>query len=304
MAVINTGLTTKGIRGEFLNRLAATPTYYQDLAMRIPSTTGTETYKWLGTVPAMREWGNGRLAKGLRAESYSVENLKYEATLEVDRDELADDQLGQVMIRVGELAQRAATHKDYLIAQLLINGATAGYLAYDGLTFFNDAHVSGSSGNQDNDLTATAAAAAKTSAECKTALQAAIGAMLAFKDDQGEPMSLGLGGLAVVVPPSMYFAMLEAVQAAMLSSTTNVIAGIARVISLPWLTAGTTFYTLKTDGVVRPFIFQDREPLEFVSQEADSDEGFKREKYLYGVRARYRMTYGYWQYAVRTVFNN
>jgi phage major head subunit gpT-like protein len=34
----------------------------------------------------------------------------------------------------------------------------------------------------------------------------------------------------------------------------------------------------------------------------NSEEAFKREKFLYGVRARYRMTYGYWQYAVRTQF--
>ena len=61
-------------------------------------------------------------------------------------------------------------------------------------------------------------------------------------------------------------------------------------------------YLLKTNGVVRPFIFQDREPLEFGSLAEESEEGFKREKLLFGVRARYRMTYGYWQYAVRTTF--
>ena len=34
----------------------------------------------------------------------------------------------------------------------------------------------------------------------------------------------------------------------------------------------------------------------------ESDEGFRREKFLYGVRARYRMTFGYWQFAIRTNF--
>ncbi|HOJ76444.1 MAG TPA: Mu-like prophage major head subunit gpT family protein [Phycisphaerae bacterium] len=76
MAVINTGLLTKGLRSEFFNRFQATPSVYGDLATRIPSTSDAETYKWLGTVPNMREWGTGRLAKGLRTESYSVENLK------------------------------------------------------------------------------------------------------------------------------------------------------------------------------------------------------------------------------------
>jgi len=305
MAVINTGLLTKGLRSEFFDRFENTTQHFQDLATRIPSTSDSETYRWLGTVPKMREWGSGRLAKGLRTESYSVENLKYEATIEVDRDEIADDQTGQIRVRVGELAQRAATHKDYLIAQLLTNGATSGYNGYDGVTFFGDSHESGASGAQDNDLTFSAAAGDNqpTTEEFKGALKQAIGTVLGFKDDQGEPVALSANGLVCVVPPTMLYAALEAVNATMIGQTTNVLKGAARVIALPWLTPVTTWYLLKTDGVVRPFIFQDREPVEFGALTENSEEGFKREKLLFGVRARYRLTYGYWQFAIRTVFN-
>ncbi|MHC4445639.1 MAG: Mu-like prophage major head subunit gpT family protein [Planctomycetota bacterium] len=304
MAVINTGLLTKGLRSEFFDRFNKTTTHYQDLSTRIPSTSDSETYKWLGTVPQMREWGTGRLAKGLRTESYSVENLKYEATVEVDRDEISDDQTGQIRIRIGELAQRAATHKDYMVAQLLINGATAGYNSYDGVAYFSGSHVSGSSGSQDNDLTYDATDANNpTTDEFKTALKQAIGEMLAFKDDQGEPLPLNVSGLVCVVPPTMYFTALEAINATLISQTSNVLQGAARVVAFPWLSASTTWYLLKNDGVVRPFIFQDREPVEFGALTENSEDGFKREKLLFGVRARYRMTYGYWQFAVRTVFN-
>lgn len=303
MAVINTGLLTKGLRSEFFDRFDKTRTYYTDLATRIPSTSDSETYKWLGTVPRMREWGTGRLAKGLRTESYSVENLKYEATIEVDRDEIADDQTGQIRIRVGELAQRAATHKDYLIAQLLISGATAGYASYDGATFFSSSHVSGNSGTQSNDLTFDASGSEPTTEEFKAALKQAIARLLTFKDDQGEPLPLNMGGLVCVVPPTMMFTAMEAVNASVINQTSNIMEGAARVIGLPWLTSASTWYLLKTDGVVRPFIFQDREPVEFGSLTETSEEGFKREKLLFGVRARYRMTYGYWQFAIRTVFN-
>jgi phage major head subunit gpT-like protein len=303
MAVINTGLLTKGLRSEFFDRFEKTKTYYQDLATRIPSTSDTENYKWLGTVPRMREWGTGRLAKGMRTESYSVENLKYESTIEVDRDEIADDQTGQIRIRVGELAQRAATHKDYLLAQLLINGATAGYASYDGVTFFNSAHVSGNSGSQSNDLTYDAAGSDPSTDEFKSSLKQAIAQLLTFKDDEGEPLPLNMGGLACVVPPSMLFTAMEAVNASVINQTSNVLEGAARVIALPWLSSTSTWYLLKTDGVIRPFIFQDREPIEFGSLAEESEEGFKREKLLFGVRARYRMTYGYWQFAIRTVFN-
>lgn len=301
-AVINTGLLASGLRSEFLNRFENTPSNFGDLSTRIASTKDQENYRWLGTVPQVREFGNGRLAKGLRVESYDVKNLKYESTLEVDRDELSDDQTGQIRIRLGELSQRAATHKDYLLAQLLINGATSGYNSYDGVTFFNDAHASGASGSQDNNLGYDGSSVV-TAAEFLAAFTQAAGAMMAFKDDVGEPMMLSGAGLVIVVPPGLWAVATQAMAAQILGSNTNVFAGMARVVMLPWLTDATKFYLLKVDGVVRPFIFQDREPIEFGALEAGSEEGWKREKYQYGVRARYRMTYGYWQYAVLTTFS-
>lgn len=302
-AVINTGLLTKGLRSEFLSRFGSTPQFFQDLATRIVSTGDKEDYKFLGTVPSMREWGSGRLARGPRTESYSIVNMKYESTIEVDRDEISGDQTGQIRLRVGELAVRAATHKDYLIAQLLQAGEGADFKGYDGLPFFSEHHVSGESGEQVNLLEAEAANADDpTTAEFKLALKAAIAKIMGFKDDCGEPATLIADGLICVVPPTMNFSALEAVSAAVLDATTNVVRGLARVISFPWLTDASAWYLLGTMGVVRPFVFQDREPVEFQALEEGSEESFQREKFLYGVRARYRIAYGYWQYAVKSKF--
>ncbi len=304
MAVIDTGLLTRGLRSEFFERFEKTTTYFQELATRVPSTSDAETYRWLGTVPRMREWGSGRLARGLRSERYSVENLKYESTIEVDRDEISDDQTGQIRVRIGELATRAATHKDYLLAQLLINGGSSGFESYDGVPFFSTNHVSGSSGTQDNALTHAAEATDNqpSSAEFRESLKRAISAILAFKDDQGDPLAMSASGLMCVVPPTMLFTALEAVSTTLVASGSNVLEGAARVVAMPWLTDVTTYYLAKTDGVLRPFIFQDREPVEFGALAENSEEGFKREKLLFGVRARYRMAYGYWQHAVRVAF--
>ena len=102
------------------------------------------------------------------------------------RDEISDDQTGQIRIRVSELAQRAATHKDFLVSQLLIDGETAGNNSYDGVSFFNVAHDSGGSGLQSNLLTAPSVSTdAPTVDEFKDSLKESIGAMLAFKDDRG-----------------------------------------------------------------------------------------------------------------------
>ena len=305
MAIINTGVLTKGLRSEFFNRFDAATTYYQDLCTRIQSNSDSEDYKWLGSLPRMREWGTGRVAKGLRTESYSVENLKYEATIEVDRDEISDDKTGQIRIRVGELAERAALHKDYLISQLLINGETSGFNSYDGVSFFNASHESGESGTQSNLLTYVAVDSDDpTTEEFKGALKTAIAAVMGFKDDQGDPMAISATGLVCVVPTTMYLTALEAVNATMVNSTSNVVAGAARVVGFPWLTDVSKWYLLKTEGVVRPLIFQDREPVEFTALTEESDVGFRREKFLYGVRARYCLTYGYWQHAARMDFTN
>lgn len=303
MAVINTGLLERGLRSEFFIRFEGTPTVFGDLSTRIVSTGASETYRWLGTVPRMREWGGGRVAQGLRTESYSVENLKYEATIEVDRDEIADDQTGQIRIRISELAQRAATHKDYLISQLLENGNQPGYEGYDGVPFFSDAHPLPDGTTQSNQVVVDAILPSNPTAdEYRAALRKSIGSMLAIKDDRGEPMMTSASGLVMVVPPAHYFAALEAINASVVNGTANSLEGAARVVVFPWLSDDKVWYLTKTDGVVRPFIFQDREPVEFTALAEDSEEGFKREKFLYGVRARYRMAYGYWQFAVRVEF--
>lgn len=201
------------------------------------------------------------------------------------------------------MADRAATHKDSEIGRLLINGASAGFLAYDGSLFFATDHASGKSGAQDNTLAPSAANAnAPTIAEFRTALGSGIARLLGFKDDQGEPMSMSADGLVAVVPPTMLITALEAINATIVASTTNVLQGAARVIGLPHLSATDTWYLLKTNQTVRPFIFQDRESVEFGALEEKSDEGFLREKFVYGVRARYRVTYGYWQYALKLTF--
>lgn len=301
--VINTGLTTSALKGGFFSALKVVKPVWRELATIVKSTGPSENYRWLGTVPQMRQWGTGRLAKGLQSESYNVENNKYEATIEVDRDELSDDQLGQIIVRVRELARRAAIHPDKLLADLLENGATSGYNSYDGTTFFATDHESGASGSQSNKLTYDASdPAAVTAAEFTAAYEQAVETLLGYSDDQGEPMNNDLGALTALVPPQLWYRAKEALTADMIGSSTNILSGEASVIVFPQLTSTDNWYLMRTDVEVRSFIFQDREPLEFTALAQGSEEAFKREKYLYGVRARYAMAYGYWQYAVRTQF--
>jgi len=301
--VKNTGLTAAGLKSEFFSRFDAMKPLWPELCTTIQSNKESEKYAFLGTVPPLREFGSGRLARGLFTETYDVANQKFECTLEVDRDEISDDQTGQIRIRISELAERAATHKDSEIARLLVNGHSAGFHAYDGKPFFAPDHSSGKSGSQSNILTPAAAVpATPTVAEIRAAIKSAIATLLSLKDDQGEPMNDDASGLMVLCPPTMYVDALEALQASIIGSTSNVLESAAAVKAFSRLTAPETFYVGKTNVSVRPFISQDREPIEFMAREQDSDDGFKREKFLYGVRARYRVTYGYWQRMLKATF--
>jgi phage major head subunit gpT-like protein len=309
MAVKSLGLATAGLRSEFFKRFEAAPSNWAKLCTVIPSTKKVEQHKWLGSVPTVRKWGTGRVAKGLRSEAYNVEDEKYEATIEVDRDELDDDQTGQIRIRIAELARRAATHKDSECGGLLANGHSAGYLAYDGKCYFAADHESGLSGAQSNLLTYDISTKLPnepntpddpSAVTLREVLGYAAATMGLFKDDRGEYDYIQPTGLVVCCNPLMKGKWKTALRAQELGASSNVLPVDTppEVIGLPWLTDVSKHYFLKVDGHVKPLIVQDRGPFEFKSLAEGSDEEFMREKYYYGVRDRYKVAYGYWQYAI------
>ena len=62
--------------------------------------------------------------------------------------------------------------------------------------------------------------------------------------------------------------------------------------------AGASWFLLDTSRAIKPLLFQERIPYSFQSLTADTDENvFKRDEYLYGVRARVNAGFGLWQLA-------
>jgi phage major head subunit gpT-like protein len=304
-SVIQTGLLEPGLRSEFFERFsqAEAAALWPMVCTTIKSERAEEKFGFLGATPPLREWGTGRVARGLFTDVYSLKNLKYESTLEIDRDEISDDATSQLRVRVAEMAERAALHKDSLLAQLLASGHSSGFNSYDGVSFFSASHASGLSGTQSNLVTADAADPdAPTSAEVKGALSLALPRLMSFKDDQGEPLNQNLSGLIAVIPPNMLVSFNEALSATIVASTSNVLSGLAKIHAFARLPDTDVFFLLKTDVSVRPFVLLDREAIEFRALAEGSAEEFLREKYYYGVRGRYRVAYGYWQRAIRVKF--
>lgn len=110
--VIDTGLTSQAIIGRFYRRLEefAKEAWWTKVAMHFASSQESETYKWLGMVPQVREWKGGRKVKPLRSQGQTIANKVWESTIRVDADEQRRDKTGQIMVRINELARRVATH--------------------------------------------------------------------------------------------------------------------------------------------------------------------------------------------------
>jgi phage major head subunit gpT-like protein len=113
------------------------------VAMRAPSTTREQGYPWLGDFPGMREWLGDRVIKDLSAYDYTIKNKSYEATVGVDRDDIADDLLGLYNPMIQGLAQAAKEHPDIIVFALLKQAFTA--KCFDGQYFCDTDHPWGES---------------------------------------------------------------------------------------------------------------------------------------------------------------
>ena len=118
-----------------------TQTWYEQMAMTVPATTRIMDYKFLLDFPMVREWIGDRQISALEPKAFQVETKDWEATIEVDRNDIEDDQLGFYNPIVAALAQEARKHPEKLIGDLL-KGAFA-TPCYDGQDFFSAAHPVG-----------------------------------------------------------------------------------------------------------------------------------------------------------------
>jgi phage major head subunit gpT-like protein len=83
-------------KGEFANhaRSLEANSFHKIVATAIKSNSKSNTYGWLGRFPQLREWVGDRVFENIRNSSYAIENKKYEATLNVEREDIEDDNLG------------------------------------------------------------------------------------------------------------------------------------------------------------------------------------------------------------------
>lgn len=293
--IVNTVALEKGLRIEFNKAYEAMGggdpyiELFNALATVVPSNSTEEKYGWFGDVPAVAEWLGDKAAGVLEDYDYTIKNKNFYTALDIDRNEVDDDKLGALLPRMQMLAQTVKAYKGQLIANLLING-TAG-LAYDGSAFFANRAAP-----NDNLLAGTGV----TLATFKADVYAARAAMMKFQTDAGKVMGLRMDTL--VVPPELEGVAYEAVSSTMGVAGDNVAnpinKWIKQIIVLPNATDATDWYGLASGFPLKPFVFQDRAPVELV---LDDTQVKRNRKLVYSAEMRGNAGYGFFQMAVKTV---
>ncbi|HDL5128978.1 TPA: Mu-like prophage major head subunit gpT family protein [Mannheimia haemolytica] len=125
-------------RKEFSAGLKVLEPQWGTVAMKVSSSTATNTYAWLGQFPKMQEWVGDRQIKNMQAQGMTIENKLFESTVAVPRTAIEDDQVGLFAPMVKQAAQSAAELPDDLVFSLLKKGKTT--LCYDGQNFFDTDH--------------------------------------------------------------------------------------------------------------------------------------------------------------------
>jgi phage major head subunit gpT-like protein len=314
------GLGSRAIIGTFYDTLQQQigNTWIGKLVMDFDSNQESETYKWLGASPAVREWIGGRLAKGLRENGFTIFNKTFEATLKIMVDDLRRDKTGQVLLRIREMADRVAAHPMSLISTLINNGGGAtSALAYDGQYFFDTDHSEGDSGTIKNDLAVgdyavlnVAAPTAPTANEMADAILAVLQHFFTFKDDQGEPINELAREFVIMTPVNLWGAAQGAVTTNLLNTGSGgrdnplLKMGMNLTVAVnPRLTATDKFAIFRADGRTKPFIQQIEEAVSISAIAEGSEYEFEENAHKYGVKKITNVGYGMWQQAIRATLS-
>jgi phage major head subunit gpT-like protein len=285
-AIFNQGLGEKAAKYDFWKKIA---TVFNSIGDK-------EEYNWLGQVPSLKEWTDQRKLSGLKPHSYTLTNRDWESTIEVHKNALADDKLGQIPTRVRQLVNAYYRGIIREVFSLLDYGATG--TAFDATAFFSTTRTIGGSANIDNLITGSYSGSA---AEVRAALSVVAQKFAAFTDENGE--YLGVMPDLIVCSPKMQPIIQEAIRPDYAGAQRPEAQYVKEIITSPWIDADADdWYSLCTTEEVKPIIFQNRQNPEVTNlDKPDSHDAFMKKLLYYGVDARFEVGYGDPRTAVKVV---
>ena len=133
LAALNTVFITA-----FNMSLTGVETTHGRVSMTVNSTTRTQSYPKLSEIPGMREWLGDRVINRFSVDGFQITNRKFENTIAVSVDDIADDQVSMFSTTVSEFGQTAAELPDDLVWEQVAAGFATTH--YDGQFFFDTDH--------------------------------------------------------------------------------------------------------------------------------------------------------------------
>jgi len=275
------------------------------------SNKDSELYNWLDAVPGMREWLGGRQAKGLSKEGIRIFNTTYEATMKIPTDWIRRDKTGLIEAKIGEMADKGATHYASLLSTLILAGQTTD--CYDGKKFYAADHPAPKGGSvQKNLLTATevpalacTAAGKPTSAEAANAILGVIGYMQSIRDSQNDPMNEFARGFLVMCSARVFGYLAPGIMADYVGGGNSNV--LNKLVSAEGynigiqintrLTSTTEFEIFRTDGRVGALIRQEEEGVQADVLGEGSEYELLNNAQLFMIKAIHGVGPGQWELA-------
>jgi phage major head subunit gpT-like protein len=287
---------------------ATLPELWKNYAGVMPSSGSQNVYGWTGMLPKPRVWKGARVVVQANPQTYTLVNLPYEHTIEIDRFHLDDDLMGIYYRQIPDQARQVRRLPDYWTRDLLENlGDQTGnkQLGLDGLTAFNTAHpinlYAPAVGTYSNDFTGGGQAINGTligGAFSPTAFASTVEYMMTLKGEDNEPLGIypdkamfpaALMMEAELVLKSAFFAPPAwGTITGQVGAADNPLKrfGVTPVIN-PYLTSNTKWYLFDTTKSFKPLIWQEREPAVYTPRVNENDPVvFDRHHYLWGVWGR------------------
>lgn len=275
----------------FNNGYGQTPTWSEKLATEVQSSSESNTYGFIAQQLAMIEWIGPRVVQNLAEHDYVLPNKPYEATVEISKYKIEDDNLGLFRsVTLPQLAYAAKKLPDRLLKALLQSST----LGFDGVSLFNDAHP-----------TFAPAAFPQTYDNLFTedldgdGVNAVYAAMASYTGEDGNPLGVmpdtifvppQLARQAMVVANSTTYA-IPGVTSGLSVTVDNPLRGMFKVEVIPELAnQPTVWYMADTSKPIKPFVRQVRQAVQFVARDnPDDPKVFDQAVFTYGADGREAM---------------
>ncbi len=265
------------------------PLWYQAIASDISSSTKSNTYGWVEKALKVRKWVGPREAQNLASQKYVLENEPYELTVEVDRDDIEDDNLGQYSGQIIPMFGTAvAQHPQTLIADMMADNTA---LAWDGEALFSANHVIGSTTYDNLDGLALSADNLNTVYSYMSERVDETGRSLGvtpshlFHAPRLKRTALEICNATNAVRPQLNAAGSDNVGGAAID---NVMRGWVTPVEVPeWAALPKMWVVADCTKAIKPFVRQTRRPFTFVARDNPQDpKVFDLKKYTYGTEGR------------------